>query len=339
VLRRQDGLRARRSRPSRAGETFGFQQPKEDPVQEWWQWAVLAGGAVGLLVLDLAVLRPRSLRGAAYASAGWVVAGVAFAGVVWAWKGATPAGEYLAGYAIERSLSLDNVFVFVVALSAFAVPAQARSWAVAWAIGAALALRGVFIVAGSALLGAAEWTAYVFAAFLIAAGVKLARGLPSHSDPAQSRVVRALSRVIPTTPDYVGRRLVVRRGRRLYATPLLAVLLVLAATDVAFAADSIPSIFAVTRDPVIVFAANVMALVGLPSLFVLLEGMRDRFVHLNLGLAAVLVLTGVEMAAADLYHPPAWATLAAVAALIGAAVLASPHPRATVTPTLEEEPC
>jgi tellurite resistance protein TerC len=127
------------------------------------------------------------------------------------------------------------------------------------------------------------------------------------------------------------------------AASLRAAFLVLAVTDVAFAADSIPSIFAVTRDPAIVFAANVMALVGLPSLYVLLEGMRDRFAHLNLGLAAVLVLTGVQMAAADLYHPPAWATLAAVTALIGASVLASPRRpgrlRTPVSPTLEEEPC
>ncbi|HXD71600.1 MAG TPA: hypothetical protein VN615_17170, partial [Gaiellales bacterium] len=132
--------------------------------------------------------------------------------------------------------------------------------------------------------------------------------------------------VVPTVPGYEGRRLLVRRGRRLYATPLVVVLVVLAATDVAFAADSIPSVFAVTRDPLIVFAANVMALVGLPSLFVLLEGMRDRFVHLNLGLAAVLVLTGIEMATAELYHPPAAATLIAVVVLIGASVLASPRP-------------
>ncbi len=145
-------------------------------------------------------------------------------------------------------------------------------WVVGWAIGAALALRVVFIVAGSALLGAAGWTAYVFAVFLIVAGVKLAKGLPSAADPAGNPLVRAVARIIPTVPAYAGRRLLVRRGRRLHATPLLTVLLVLAATDVAFAADSIPSIFAVTRDPVIVFAANVMALVGLPSLFVLLEG-------------------------------------------------------------------
>ena len=308
-------------------------------MADWWQWAALAGAAAALLALDLGVLRPRSLRGAAVISAWWLVAGVGFAGVVWAWQGHGPAGEYLAGYAIERSLSLDNVFVFVVALAAFAVPAEVRPWAVAWAIGAALVLRAIFILAGSALLGAAEWTAYLFAAFLIVTGIKLVKGAPSESDPAESRLVRAVGRVIPTVPGYAGRRLLVRRGRRLYATPLVVVLLVLAATDVAFAADSIPSIFAVTRDPVIVFAANVMALVGLPSLFVLLEGMRDRFVHLNLGLAAVLVLTGVEMATADLYHPPAWATLAAVAALIGSAVLASLRPGRAVTPTLEEEPC
>jgi tellurite resistance protein TerC len=295
-------------------------------MDDWWQWAALGGAGAALLALDLGCFRPRSLRGAAAVSVWWLVAGVGFAAVVWAWQGPGPAGEYLAGYAIERSLSLDNVFVFVVALAAFAVPPEVRPWAVAWAIGAALALRAAFILAGSALLGAAEWTAYLFAAFLIVAGVKLVRGAPSAVDPARSRLVRAVGRVVPTVPGYEGRRLVVRRGRRLYATPLVVVLVVLAATDVAFAADSIPSIFAVTRDPLIVFAANVMALVGLPSLFVLLEGMRDRFVHLNLGLAAVLVLTGIEMATAELYHPPAAATLVAVVALIGASVLASPRP-------------
>ena len=287
-------------------------------MADWWRWAALGGAAAALLALDLGVLRPRSLRAAAVISAWWLVAGVGFAGVVWVWQGPGLAGEYLAGYAIERSLSLDNVFVFVVALAAFAVPAEVRPWAVAWAIAVALALRAVFILAGSAMLGAAGWTAYLFAAFLIVTGLKLVKGAPSAADPAHSRLVRAVSRIIPTVPGY--------DGRRLYATPLVVVLVVLAATDVAFAADSIPSIFAVTRDPLIVFAANVMALVGLPSLFVLLEGMRDRFVHLNLGLAAVLVLTGIEMATAELYHPPAAATLIAVVVLIGASVLASPRP-------------
>lgn len=265
---------------------------------DWWTWTALAGGTAVLLVLDLAVLRPRTLRGAALASAWWAAAGVGLAAVVWAWKGAWPANEYLAGYAIERSLSLDNVFVFVVILQAFAVPARDRRRVVGLAVGGALALRAGFILTGAALLAAADWTAYVFAAFLVLAGLKLAGGAPS-----------------------MPRLGAIGRGRR--PGSLRPVLLVLAAADVMFAADSIPSIFAVTRDSAVVFAANAMALVGLPSLYVLLEGMRDRFVHLNLGLAAVLVLTGIEMAVAGVYHPPAWATLAAVVALIGASVLAS----------------
>jgi tellurite resistance protein TerC len=154
----------------------------------------------------------------------------------------------------------------------------------------------------------------------------MARSSPSPADPEQTRLVRGLRRVVPMVPEFRGRRLLVRDEGRVRATPLLAVLLVLAATDVAFAADSIPSIFAVTRDAEIVFAANAMALLGLQSLFVLLEGLRDRFVHLDLGLAGVLVLTGVQMAAADLYHPPVWVTLLAIAGILGAATIASLRP-------------
>jgi len=299
-----------------------------------WQSPALITAAVALLALDLAVLRPRTMRGAAVVTAVWSIVGLGFAVVFAVVRGPTHGGEYLAGYVIERCLSLDNVFVFSVALAAFAVPAPLRRWAVGWAIAAALALRGVFIVTGAAVLDAAEWTAYLFGAFLVAAGVRLARSTPAHADPERSRLMRGLRRVIPIAPAFQGRRLVLRHEGRLHATPLLAVLLVLAATDVAFAADSIPSIFAVTRDAQIVFAANAMALLGMHSLFVLLEGLRDRFVHLDLGLAAVLVLTGVQMAAADLYHPPVWATLMAIAAVLGIAALAS-----LWHPTLREEPC
>lgn len=301
---------------------------------ESWQSPALIAGAVALLVVDLAVLHPRTIRGAAIVTAVWTAAGLAFAVVFGVAQGLEPGGEYLAGYVIERSLSLDNVFVFTLALGAFAVPEPLRAWAVGWAIAAALALRGVFIVAGSAALDAAEWTVYLFGAFLIAAGVRLARSTPAQADPERTRLVRAMRRVIPMVPEFRGRRLLVRHDGRLHATPLLIVMLALAATDVAFAADSIPSIFAVTRDPQIVFAANAMALLGMRSLFVLLAGLRDRFVHLDLGLAAVLVLTGVQMAAVDLYHPPVWVTLMAIAAVLGAAVLASLR-----HPTLKEEPC
>jgi tellurite resistance protein TerC len=287
-----------------------------------------------MLAVDLVVLRPRTPRGAAAVTAAWTAAGLGFTLVFTAAEGPTKGGEYLAGYVIERCLSLDNVFVFTVVLAAFGVPETLRRWAVGWAIAGALALRGVFIVAGSALLDAADWTAYLFGAFLIAAGVRLARATSAPADPGRSRLIRILSTVVPISPDFHGRRLMLRREGRLHATPLLAVLLVLAATDVAFAADSIPSIFSVTRDPAIVFAANAMALLGLPALFVLVEDLRHRLVHLDLGLAGVLVLTGVQMAAADLYYPPVWATLLAIAGVLGAAALASLR-----HPTLREEPC
>jgi tellurite resistance protein TerC len=299
-----------------------------------WQSPVLIAAAVALLAVDLAVLRPRTPRGAALITAAWTAAGLGFTVAFAATAGPAQGGEYLAGYVIERCLSLDNVFVFTVVLAAFAVPEPLRRWAIGWAIGAALALRGVFIVAGSAVLDAADWTAYLFGAFLVAAGVRLARATPAAADPARSRLVRLIGRVVPVAPAFHGRRLVLRHRGRLHATPLLVVLLVLAATDVAFAADSIPSIFAVTRDPAIVFAANAMALLGLPSLFVLVEDLRHRLVHLDLGLAGVLVLTGLQMAAADLYHPPVWATLLAIAGVLGAAALASIR-----HPTLKEEPC
>jgi len=298
------------------------------------QSPTLIAAAVALLAVDLAVLRPTTPRRAVLITAGWTAAGLGFTLVFTATAGPTEGGEYLAGYVIERCLSLDNVFVFTVVLAAFGVPETLRRWAVGWAIGAALALRGVFIVAGSALLDAADWTAYLFGAFLVAAGVRLARSTPTAADPGQSRLIRGLGRIVPITRAFHGRRLVLRHEGRLHATPLLAVLLVLAATDVAFAADSIPSIFAVTRDPAIVFAANAMALLGLPSLFVLVEGLRERLVHLDLGLAGVLVLTGVQMGAADLYHPPVWATLLAIVGVLGAAALASLR-----HPTLKEEPC
>ena len=175
----------------------------------------------------------------------------------------------------------------------------------------------------------------MFGAFLIVAGVRLARSTPAQANPERTRLMRGLRRVIPIVPTFHGRRLADRRHEgRLHATPLLAVLLVLAATDVVFAADSIPSIFAVTRDAQIVFAANALALLGMHSLFVLLEGLRDQFVDLDLALATVLVLTGVQMAAADLYHPPVWATLLAIVTVLGTAALASLR-----HPTIREEPC
>lgn len=172
---------------------------------DMWQSPILITAAVALLAVDLAVLRPSTARRAAAITAAWTAVGLGFTLVFTAMTGPTEGGEYLAGYVIERCLSLDNVFVFTVVLAAFAVPETLRRWAVGWAIGAALALRGVFIVAGSALLDAADWTAYLFGAFLVAAGVRLARAAPTAADPGRSRLIRVLGRIVPITPAFHGR--------------------------------------------------------------------------------------------------------------------------------------
>jgi tellurite resistance protein TerC len=254
-------------------------------------------------------------------SIGWVVVGLAVAVPVWALRGGTAAGEYVTGYAIERSLSLDNVFVFAVLFTALAVPAALRPPALTFGIGAALVLRAVFIAAGAALLAAASWVVYPLGVFLILTGVHIAR----RSDQAEDggKVLGIVRRVLPVTDRYEGRSLVVRQAGRLRATPLAAALLALALADVAFAVDSIPAVFAVTRDPLVVLVANATALVGLRQLYIVLEAMRSRFEYLHLGLGAVLVVVGAEMALSDVYHLPAWASLVAVVGILAAAVTAS----------------
>jgi len=236
---------------------------------------------------------------------------------VWALHGGTAAGEYVTGYAIERSLSLDNVFVFAVIFTALAVPAALRPPALTFGIGAALVLRGAFIAAGAALLAVAGWIVYPLGAFLVATGIQIARD--SGHGEAGSRVLAVVGR-LP-----LGDR------------PLVAALVALALADVAFAVDSIPAVFAVTRDPLVVFAANAMALVGLRQLYVVLEAMRSRFEYVHLGLGAVLVVVGAEMALADLYHPPAWASLLVVVGILAVAVAASLHVSSPSRPLPERQ--
>ena len=274
---------------------------------EWAVWVAVLAACVAMLAVDLR-LGPREgapLGSAVTWSVGWLVVGVVVALPVRALHGGTAAGEYVTGYAIERSLSLDNVFVFAVIFTALAVPAALRPPALTFGIGAALVLRGGFIAAGAALLAVAGWIVYPLGAFLVATGIQIARD--SGHGGAGSRVLAVVGR-LP-----LGDR------------PLVAALVALALADVAFAVDSIPAVFAVTRDPLVVFAANAMALVGLRQLYVVLEAMRSRFEYVHLGLGAVLVVVGAEMALADLYHPPAWASLLVVVGILAVAVAASLH--------------
>jgi TerC family integral membrane protein len=249
--------------------------------------------------------------------------GLAFGALIWAWKGPDAGGEYLAGYLIERALSIDNIFVFALIFSYFGVPAAHQHRVLFWGIFGALVFRAVFIGAGAALLDQFHWMIYVFGGFLVLTGVKMLRNQHAQVDPARNPVLGLLRRVMPITEDYRGQKLVVREAGRRLATPLLAVLVVIETSDILFAVDSIPAIFAVTTDSFLVFSSNAFAILGLRAMYFLLAGMIDRFVHLNAGLAAVLVFVGAKMLATDVYHLPIWASLAVIAALIGGSVVTS----------------
>lgn len=297
-------------------------------------WAAFLAFVVALLALDLFVLHRDahevSVREAAGWSAFWIALGLSFAGVIWATRGGTAAGEYLAGYLIEKSLSVDNVFVFVLIFSFFAVPAAYQHRVLFWGVLGALVLRGVFIVAGAALLEAFHWVLYVFGAFLVYTGLKMFRHEDLALDPDENRVLRLLRRFLPMTTEYHGQRLFIRQAGTLVATPLFAVLVIVETTDLIFAVDSIPAIFAVTRDPFLVFTSNVFAILGLRALYFLLAGVAHRFVYLKAGLAVILVFVGSKMLIADLYHVPIGISLGVIASVLTLSIALSLRSKRTV---------
>jgi tellurite resistance protein TerC len=277
---------------------------------------LLAATLLVLLAVDLLVFARHdvpTLTESLLWSIGWVLLAVAFGGVLWLWQGPDAGSEYLAGYLLERSLSLDNVFVFAVILSYFAVPRPVQPRVLGWGIVLALALRLVFILIGAALLNEFQATFYVFGILLLYTGYKLARHDELEIEPDRNPALRLIRRVLPMSDGYDGERLITRRSRRRLATPLFAVFVVVATTDLIFAVDSIPAIFAVTREPFIVFAANAFAMLGLRALYFLLAGMRERFVYLSHALAAILGFIGVKMLLVDIWHVPIWLSLAVIA--------------------------
>ena len=280
-----------------------------------------------MLALDLLVLHRDahavSVREAATWSAVWIALGLAFGGLIGVLDGGDAAGAYFAGYLIEKSLSVDNIFVFVIIFSYFSVPAEHQHRVLFWGVLGALVFRGAFIVLGAALIETFSWVLYVFGAFLLFTAYKMARHQEVTFDPGRNRVLRLLSRFVPLAPDYHGKRFFVRLDGRLFATPLFAVLVVVETTDVIFAVDSIPAIFAVTRDPFLVFTANVFAILGLRALYFLLAGVANRFTYLKAGLAVILAFVGTKMLLADVYHMPVWASLAVIATVLAASVGAS----------------
>lgn len=282
---------------------------------------------VAMLAIDLGVFHRKAhvvgAREALAWSSVWIALALIFNVGVWQVFGAQRGVEFLTGYVIEKSLSIDNIFVFVVIFSALGIPALYQHRVLFWGILSALLLRAGMIFAGTALLSRFHWLIYVFGAFLVVTGVKLFLQRGKEEDPSGGWALRQARRLIPSTDKLDGDRFfTIENGRRV-ATPLFMALLLVEVTDVIFAVDSIPAIFAVTSDPFIVFTSNIFAILGLRSLFFLLAGAVDKFRYLKVGLSAVLVFVGSKMALVDWYKVPPAASLAIIAALLGCSIAAS----------------
>lgn len=300
-------------------------------IVEWWAWVAFVMFVVAMLLLDLVVFHREahevSFKEAGAWSAVWIGMGLGFGLLVWGWAGPTAAGEYLAGYLIEKSLSVDNIFVFVLIFSFFSVPAAYQHRVLFMGILGALVFRALFIAGGAALLEQFHWMIYVFGAFLVLTGVKMARHRDIEVHPDQNPVLRIVRRFLPITSGYRGQKFFVREGGRRFATPMLAVLVVIETTDIIFAVDSIPAIFAVTRDTFLVFTSNAFAILGLRALYFLLAGMFDRFTYLKVGLAVVLMFVGTKMLVSDFYKVPIWASLGVIALTLTVAIVVSMRAR------------
>ncbi|MBI5068942.1 MAG: TerC family protein [Deltaproteobacteria bacterium] len=290
-------------------------------------WIGFVAFVLAMLALDLGVFHRKAhvvgVKEALAWSAVWVGLALLFNLGVWHWFGPERGLEFLTGYLIEKSLSIDNVFVFVVIFGALGIPSLYQHRVLFWGIVSALAMRAAMIFAGSALLSRFHWLIYLFGGFLVLTGVKLylQRGKEQH--PEDGAFLRLVRRVLPTTNKLDGEHFFTREQGRWLATPLFLALLLVEVTDVIFAVDSIPAIFAITLDPFIVFTSNIFAILGLRSLFFLLAGMVDRFRYLKVGLSAVLVFVGAKMTLIDVYKVPPLASLLVVLGILGTAVGAS----------------
>jgi TerC family integral membrane protein len=294
---------------------------------EQWLWVTFVAVVLGMLTLDLAVFCRRpvamSLPQALRWSLAWVSLAALFAVLVYTQKGSEKALEFVAGYVIEWSLSMDNLFVFLVIFTYFAIPEDYRHRVLFWGIMGAVILRGVFIATGSILLAWFEWVMYIFGAFLVFTGVKLLFQRDEHIEPARNPLLRLFRRFMAVTPEYHEQHFFVRLDRHWLATPLVPVFIVLATTDILFATDSIPAIFGITRDPFIVYASNVFAVLGLRGLFFVLSGLMRLFGYLKIGISLVLAFVGAKMLIVDFYRVSAGASLAVVVSILAVSIVAS----------------
>ncbi len=292
-----------------------------------WMWAAFVAFVLGMLALDLGVFHRTAhrvtVKEAAAWSAVWVALALVFNAGLWHFHGPDRGMEFLTGYLIEKALSVDNIFVFVLIFGAFSVPLAYQHRVLFWGILGALVMRAVFVGLGAALLARFHWVLYVFGAFLLLTGIKMLVVRGEGFDPRSNPVFRLFRRLVPAVETYHGPAFTVVLNGRRYATPLLLVLVAVELTDLVFAVDSVPAIFAVTKDPFLVFTSNIFAILGLRSLYFLLAGVVDRFHLLKVGLSLVLVFVGAKMLAVDVLKVPTAWSLGVIGLLVGGSVAAS----------------
>jgi TerC family integral membrane protein len=303
-----------------------------------WMWVAFNVFVLVMLAVDLGVVHRRShevkLKEALVWSGIWIALALLFALGVYSWYGPQPGLEFLTGYLIEKSLSVDNIFVFVLIFSYFKVPARYQHTVLFWGILGALVMRAIFIFAGIALLQQLHWILYVFGALLILTGIKMATEKDKEIHPDKNPLLKLFRRLVPVTEDYHADHFFVKQAGHYAATPLFIVLLVVETTDVIFAVDSIPAILGITMDPFLVYTSNVFAILGLRALYFALAGVVRLFHYLHYGLSAILVFVGAKMLLADVYKLPVGVALGGIAGILLIAVIASlmrPQQRDVVT--------
>ena len=292
-----------------------------------WSWLAVIGFILAMLAVDLFAHRRAHIikvREAAAWSALWTAFGVGFGLLVWQIYGPEFGQQYFAGYLIEKSLAVDNVFIWAIIFTYFVVPREYQHRVLFFGVLGALAFRGIFIAAGSAIIASAGWVLYLFAAFLLITGIRMILHRNSHLEPEKSRILALFRSRVPMTDKFHGQRFLIRKNGVILATPLLAVLVLVEATDIVFAVDSIPAIFAVTDEVFLVFTANAFAILGLRAMYFLLADLIHRFVYLKVGLALVLVWVGIKMfLKIDIYYIPTTISLAVIATILGVSIGAS----------------
>lgn len=307
-----------------------------------WVWLLFVSAVMGLILVDLLVHRGRHgampLRTALWHSAFYIGLALAFGIGVFALKGSESGVEYMTAYLLEKSLSLDNIFVFALIFTAFGVPEEARFRVLFLGILGALVLRAIMITAGVSAMAAFEWMGYAFGAVLAIGAWRMMTDPVVQADPARGRIARAASAVLPVADGFAGNRFFVRQNGRWLATPLLIVLIVVEFTDLVFAMDSVPAALAVSDDAFIVYSSNVLAILGLRALYFVLEAALVRFHYLRHGLAAILILVAAKLIVGTHLEIPAWVSLLAVCSILTAALVLSmiPRPRGATSPETEK---